>query len=646
MSLLDHLLGKPLASADEEGEKIGVLAGVPILGLDGLSSAAYGPEAALTILLPLGAIGLNYIGPITLIILALLTILYFSYRQTIAAYPTGGGSYTVAKENLGTQAGLLAAAALMLDYVLNVAVGISAGIGALVSAVPSLQPHILVLCLATLGLITLVNLRGLRESGVAFAVPTYLFVGMLSLVLMIGLSKLLSSGGHATPVVAPPALPPPSGEHLLLWWLLLRSFASGCTAMTGVEAVSNGVSAFKDPSVKNAQKTLTAIVVILGWLLAGIAYLAHAYHIGAMDQDKPGYQSIISQLVVAIVGRGMLYYITIGSVLVVLALSANTSFAGFPRLCRLIAHDDFLPHSFALRGRRLVYSTGIFILAGLSALLLIAFGGITDRLIPLFAVGAFLAFTMSQAGMVMHWRRVGGKNSGTSLLVNGLGALCTVVALGIILVAKFVEGAWVTVLLIPALLALFNAVKRHYDYVGRQISCPRPLNLTNIEPPVVVVPLEGWNILTERALRFGLKLSPDVLCVHITVDEEEHEDLKAEWAQYVEEPTRRAGLPVPQLVVLPSPYRKLLAPLLKYITEVKERYPNRPVAVIVPELVESKWYQFLLHNQRAAQLKTALLLLGDKRVVVINTPWYLSEDSQSCLPSDERPKRLSRSGTG
>lgn len=638
MSILDQILGKPLASSEEEGQKIGVLSGVPILGLDGLSSAAYGPEAALTILLPLGALGLNYIGPITLIILALLTILYFSYRQTIVAYPSGGGSYTVAKENLGTQAGLLAAAALMLDYVLNVAVGISAGIGALVSAVPQLHPYILLLCLATLALITLVNLRGLRESGLVFALPTYLFVGMLLLVLLIGFYKMFTSGGHPTPLVPVPILPPASGTPpvgLLLWWMLLRSFASGCTAMTGVEAVSNGVSAFADPAVKNAQRTLTAIVVILGLLLAGIAYLSHAYGIGAMDADNPQYQSIISQLVTAVVGKGILYYITIGSVLVVLSLSANTSFAGFPRLCRLIASDDFMPHSFALRGRRLVYSTGIMILAGLSALLLIAFGGITDRLIPLFAVGAFLAFTLSQAGMVMHWRRQKAGHATISLLINGLGALCTLVALLIIMVAKFVEGAWITVLLIPTLMFFFNRVKNHYERVDRQISCPRPLNLKNIEPPVIVVPLEGWNILTERALRFGLKLSPDVIGVHVGIEDNEAEEavkLQSDWATYVASPAQAAGLTVPTLKLIPSPYRRLFTPLLDYINQLKEQYPDRSIAVIIPELVESKWYQFVLHNQRAAQLKAALLLRGDRRVVVINTPWYLDEDSSNCLP--------------
>ena len=402
MSLFfDTLLGRPLSTREEEGQKIGVWAGVPVLGLDGLSSSAYGPEAALAILLPLGSLGLAYLVPITGLILALLAILYFSYRQTITAYPNGGGSYIVARENLGQNAGLLAAAALMVDYVLNVAVGISAGVAALTSAAPALQSHTLALCLGVLALITVVNLRGVSESGLVFGVPTYVFILSLGGVLLWGVIKAATSGGHPAAVIAPPALPATAGTVGL--WILLRSFASGCTAMTGVEAVSNGIGAFAQPAVRRAQATLTAIIAILGLLLAGIAVLCRAYGVGAMDEAQPGYQSVLSQLVAAVAGRGAVYYVTMGSVLFVLCLSANTSFAGFPRLCQMVAHDGFLPHIFGQLGRRLVYSAGILILSALSGVLLVIFGGITDRLIPLFAVGAFAAFTLSQAGMVRHW---------------------------------------------------------------------------------------------------------------------------------------------------------------------------------------------------------------------------------------------------
>jgi amino acid transporter len=635
MPLLDKVLGRRLATHEEEEQKVGVFAGIPMLGLDALSSSAYGPEAALTILLPLGAAGLAYLAPITLIILLLLAVLFFSYRQTIAAYPGGGGSYTVAKENLGTWPGLLAAAALLLDYILNVAVGISAGVGALVSAFPGLHGHVLALCLVTLVLIAFINLRGVRESGVAFALPTYLFVGTLFVTLAIGIVKTLFSGGHPVPVTPPPALP--AGVVGAGAWLLMRAFASGCTAMTGVEAVSNGVSAFRKPSIVYAQRTLAAIVLILGVLLAGIAFLARAYHIGATDPDNPAYQSMISQLVGAIMGHGLFYYVTIGSVLSVLALSANTSFADFPRLCRLLAQDDFLPHAFSNRGRRLVYSWGIAILSTFAALLLIAFGGITDRLIPLFAVGAFLAFTLSQAGMVVHWKRAGDKKAFTSLLINAVGAISTAIALTVVIAAKFVEGAWITLLIIPILLTMFHAVSKHYASVAQFIQCPRPMNVTGLQPPVIVVPIKSWSILAENALRFALRLSPDVIAVHIGGAEGEAYHLRTQWEQYVEKPIHDAGLPQPRLMVLASPYRRLFTPLFTYINQLKEENPGRIIAVIIPELVESHWYQYLLHNQRATGLKAALLLRGDKRVVVINVPWYLREHTVQIPRAEERP---------
>src|SRR5262245_22998832 len=406
MRLMDWLFGRPLATSEEKHQRVGVLAGIPMLGLDALGSAAYGPEAALMLLIPLGAAGVSFIVPITLVIIALLLIVYVSYCQTISAYPGGGGSYTVAKENLGTTFGLLAAAALMLDYVLVVAIGISAGVGALVSAIPELQPHILKLCLGILVLITLVNLRGVRESGLAFMVPSYVFIVSLLGLLAVGTVKALSAGGHPTPLGPPDPLP--AATATVGAWVILRSFASGCTALTGVEAVSNGVTAFRQPGTEYAQKTLTAIILILAVMLLGIAYLCQAYGIGATSPEEPGYQSVLSQVVAAVAGKGVVYYVTIGSVLAVLCISANTGFADFPRLCRIIAQDDFLPHVFAHRGRRLVYSQGILVLAALAGVLLVAFGGITDHLIPLFAVGAFLAFTLSQAGMVAHWWRESG----------------------------------------------------------------------------------------------------------------------------------------------------------------------------------------------------------------------------------------------
>lgn len=407
MAWLDFLLGRPLASGEEKSERLGTLSGVPIFGLDALGSAAYGPEAALTLLIPLGVGGIHYIVPITIVIIALLGIVYFSYRQTIAAYPQGGSSYVVARQNLGNFAGLLAGTALMVDFVLVVAVGIAAGVGALVSAVPTLQSHTLLLCLLVLLLITFVNLRGVRTTGAVFMFPTYFFILCLLVVLGIGLARMLFGGAHPAAIVAPPK--PSTAMQAASAWLLLRSFANGCTAMTGVEAVSTGITAFREPRVKVARRTLAFIIGVLALFLAGIAWVCSAYQVSATRPGQPGYQTVLSLMTAAVVGRNWFYYVTIASILMVLVLQANTAFTGFPNVCRAIAQDGYLPYSFISRGRRLVYSHGIYVLTILSAALLLAFRGVTDRLIPLFAVGAFLAFTLSQAGMVAHWKRAGGK---------------------------------------------------------------------------------------------------------------------------------------------------------------------------------------------------------------------------------------------
>jgi len=403
MNILDLVVGKPIRTSDERAEQIGPAQGIPIFGLDALSSAAYGPEAALSLLIPLGLAGVHYILPISAAIITLLVIVYFSYRQTIAAYPSGGGSYTVARFNLGPGAGLLAAAALLADYILTAAVGISAGVGALVSAVPSMLPHTVTICIGILIVVTVLNLRGVRDAGTAFAIPTYLFLGTLLITIGGGIVRVVLGGGH--PVPASPLPPPPHMTEAVSYWLLLKVFASGCTALTGVEAVSNGVKAFREPAVDNARRTLTVIIFLLAVLLAGISYLVNAYGIAATDPGAPGYQSVLSLLTAAVFGKGVFYYLTMASILFVLSLSANTAFADFPRLCRAISQNNYLPHAFGYRGRRLVYTYGIVALAVLCGVLLILFGGVTDRLIPLYAVGAFLAFTLSQAGMVVHWRK-------------------------------------------------------------------------------------------------------------------------------------------------------------------------------------------------------------------------------------------------
>ncbi len=491
------LFGRPLATSEERAEHIGPIAGIPVFGLDALSSAAYGPEAALTLLIPLGLLGVHYIVPISLAIVSLLIVVYMSYRQTIEAYPHGGGSYTVASQNLGQGPGLLAAAALMIDYVLTAAVGISAGVGALISAVPSLQPHTLELCLAVLLILTIVNMRGVHDTGVVFMIPTYLFTITLLIVIGVGSWHVFASGGHPQPVSPMPAIPSAT-MTMVSWWLLLKVFSSGCTAMTGVEAVSNGVMAFRDPTRKNAKITLTIIIALLAILLIGIALLCRSYGIAATDPNGTGYESVLSMLTRAVMGHGWFYYLTIGSVLLVLALSANTAFADFPRLTRAIALDDYMPRVFMLRGRRLLYSWGIYVLVILTALLLIIFGGVTDRLIPLYAIGAFMAFTLSQAGMVMHWKRQG--KAPLRMMVNLLGAVATGITTLVVLVAKFVDGAWITALLIVVMIVVMRTVKRHYEHVAREIDLNRPMIPVDVQEPVVVMPVDRWSRISEKGL--------------------------------------------------------------------------------------------------------------------------------------------------
>src|SRR5437764_201679 len=548
MKLLDLLLGRRLANREGASEKITALEGLPAMGLDGLASSAYGPEAALAILAPLGVFGLAYMGPAMIAVLAVLVILYVSYWQTIEAYPTSGGSYTVAHENLGADAGLLAATALMIDYVLNVAVGISAGVGALTSAAAILHPYTLWLCLGILVLVTLVNLRGTFEAGLIFAVPTYLFVLCFGGgVVLYGVYQALMAGGDPVPVVPPPAASAGAGAAVSLW-LLMRAFASGCTAMTGVEAVSNGVSAFRAPAVTHAHRTLTAIVVILAVLLAGIAY----------------------------------------------------------------------------------------------------------RLIPLFAVGAFLSFTLSQAGMAVHWARQPRDDRGrrrghhARLAINAAGAVATGASLAVILVTKFAEGAWITVLTIPCVLALLKLTKRYYAQIDRQLMEEGPIALDDVTPPIVIVPIGEWNRLAERALCYALRLSSEVIALHLTrLDgpgrEVAADQLRRRWRRDVERPARAAGLKPPRLVQIPSPYRSIVAPLLKFVLELREKSPQRALTVVIPALVEAHWWDHLMHTRRVHRLRETLLRHGGPRLAVVLVPWTLEEPHpEAVIAAEEPPRKLAR----
>jgi amino acid transporter len=625
MKVFDVLFGRPLASSDAQDEHIGVAAGIPIFGLDGLTSAAYGPEQAMFILIPLGYYGVqHYLMPIFGFILTLLTILYLSYRQTIAAYPNGGGSFTVASENLGDNAGLLAAAALMIDYILTAAVGVSGGVTALTSAFPRFLPHQLLLCLMILAVITLINMRGVKETGAVFMLPTLLFVGTLLATVGWGVYQTLAAHGHPVALAAPP----PEATKLetftpwLLVFLLLKAFSSGCAAMTGVEAVSNGVTAFKEPRSENANRALTIIIALLIVMLAGLSYVARSYGVTAMDPDNHNYQSVLSIEVAAVFGRAWFYFLTMGSVLAALSFSANTAFADFPRMARAIAGKDYLPHVFLLRGRRLLFSHGIYALTGFTALILIIFDGVTDRLIPLYAIGAFLAFTLSQAGMVRHWHKtMDAKHRHVKMFINGLGAVATGITLVVVLVSKFLAGAWVTAILVPLLIAMMYGVKRHYTRVRAETIDLTPLRLTGLEPPIVVIPMAGWDKITEKAMRFGMLMSPVVKVVH--VDSDDADALGRVWEQMVLVPVRESKMVEPELVTLKSTYRTVLSPLMDYVLQLEDDNPGRKIAVLLPELVVKHWWENLLHGQRVQLLKLLLLLKGNQRIVVVNIPWYL-----------------------
>jgi amino acid transporter len=621
MSIAQLLFGKPLATEEGAGERVGPLAGVGILGLDALASACYGPEALLTVLLPAGRPGLRYMPLVTAVIVGLLAVVFFSYRQTLRAYPSGGGAYAVAKENLGTSAALFAAAALCLDYLLNAAVGISAGVAALCSAVPQLLPHTLPLCLALLLILTVINLRGVRATGFLFMVPTYAFVMCLLTLVGIGAFKLELTRDFPRFE----SVPAQAGVSPVSAWVLVRAFANGCTAMTGVEAVSNGVPIFREPSVVGARRTLTLIILILAMLLIGITFLCVGFGITATPPGRPGYESVISRVVATAVGRGLFYQVTLASVIAVLALSANTSFAAFPALCRFLAADRFLPEAFQHRGRRLSLSFGIVVLAALAAVLLVAFGGVTDALIPLFAVGALLAFTMSQAGMVAHWRKQPGAGATKSMWLNGVGALATGSTLLVVLSSKLVEGAWLTVLLVTAMIVIFWQVRRHYEFLERVTRTDASLLVGLPQPPIAVVPLRRWDAISLKAMRFASGFAERVIAVQVLAGDAGEEELSQRWPTLALEPARNLGFRSPELEVLRSPYRQLLEPLLNYVLTLGKENPERQIAVVIPELVEPRWYQYLLHSHTAALLKTLLRLRGGPQIVIVSTPWYLKD---------------------
>ena len=602
-SLKRVLLGKPIPSSMAHHERLSRVTGLAVLSSDALSSVAYATDFILTTLVVAGVGAFSHAIPISLVIAALLAIVAFSYRQTIHAYPTGGGAYIVAKENLGDNAGLIAAASLLVDYTLTVSVSISAGVLALTSAFPALDAIRVELCLGCLAILMLGNLRGIRESGRIFAVPTYFFVFSIGVLIVAGLYRYAT--GHVVPVEAP--LPPEAGTAPLTTFLLLTAFANGCTAMTGVEAVSNGVPAFRPPESKNASATLVAMAALAITMFIGITVLAHAY--GVIPSPS---ESGVSQLGRAIFGSGtVIYYLIQAATMAILVLAANTAYADFPRLASIVARDRYLPRQFMNQGDRLAFSNGILVLSAFAAVLIIAFRGDTQRLLPLYMIGVFISFTLSQAGMVIHWRKTKEPGWKTSAFINGFGALVTGVVLIIVAVTKTLEGAWIVLLLIPLIVLVFKETRKHYEHVAAQLTlkgyapAPRAHN-------TVVMPIGGLQRAVVEALRYAETLSDDVRAVYVDIDPRATEQIKRDWLEW--------GGKV-KLIVLPSPYRSVMEPLLDYIKRVELERPDDYVSVILPEFVPKKWWQHLLHNQSALLIKGALLFRPN--LVVTSVPFHL-----------------------
>ncbi len=599
------LLGQPIPSHLAHHERLSRVTGLAVLSSDALSSVAYATDFILATLLVAGVGSFGYAMPISIVIAALLGIVAFSYRQTIHAYPTGGGAYIVAKDNVGPTAGLIAAASLLVDYTLTVSVSISAGVLAITSAAPGLHAYRVEICLAFLLVLMLGNLRGIRESGQIFAVPTYFFVVSIMILIAAGAFQYLT--GSVTPVQV--ALPPEAGHARLTTFLLLTAFANGCTAMTGVEAVSNGVPAFRPPESKNAAATLTAMALLAIVMFIGITFLAHAYAVVPTTTE-----SGVSQLGRAIFGTGTLaYYLIQAATTLILVLAANTAYADFPRLASIVSRDGYLPRQFMNQGDRLAFSNGILVLSAFAAILIVAFRGDTQSLLPLYMIGVFISFTLSQAGMVIHWRRTQTPGWRSSAAVNGFGAVVTGVVLIIVTVTKTLEGAWIVLLLIPLIVAVFKATRRHYLHVAAQ------LTLKGYAPPerrhnTVLIPIGGIQRAVVEALRYAESLSDDVRAIYVDTDAVATSQIEREWQTWGGRAT---------LIVLPSPFRSLMEPLLEYIGQVEADRPDDYVTIILPEFVPARWWQHLLHNQRALLIKGALLFRPN--TVVTSVPFHLTK---------------------
>jgi amino acid transporter len=608
--LKDLLIGLPLPTQRLHEKKLNKIRALAAFSPDALSSIAYANQEIYLGLLVAGSAGLVLAWPIGLAITGLLAIVAISYNQTIHGYPSGGGSYVVARENLGIGFGLIAAAALMIDYLLTAAVSLTAGVEAIASAVPSLWPHRVTVCLVLLGIITIANLRGLRESGTLMSIPVYLFLFTYIPMLVYGAFVLWRDGAVPLPVTVPAPIRP------VTTFLLLHTFATGCTALTGIEAISNGIPSFEAPETRNASRTLIVMALLMGLLFVGSIGLTQSFSIVSRPQE-----TILSALARHLLGNSAGYFLIQTSTMLILAVAANTSFAGFPRLAAILAKDGFLPRQLTGLGDRLVFTNGIVLLSGGTATLIIVFGGVSHALIPLFAVGVFLAFSLSQAGMVIHWWREHGRNWWLKSGINGIGALATTITLFIVGYSKFLEGAWITFFLLPVFILVFHRIRSHYIEVGYELSLQGlPPSLKPAPMPRVVIPISGVHRGIVNAVDYARAISNDVTAVYVELDPKEAVVVRKKW--------HRLWPDIP-LVVVPSPYRSVIQPILNYLDETDSQHNDGQLAtVVLPEFIPAHWWQGLLHNQTALLLKTALTYRRRHRgfqQVIIDVPYHLRD---------------------
>ncbi|UOF90641.1 APC family permease [Fodinisporobacter ferrooxydans] len=599
------LLGRPLKSSEMEAEKMPIWKALPILSSDAISSVAYGTEQILIELATVGAVAFNFALPVALVILLLIAILVISYRQVIQAYPQGGGAYMVTKDNLGEIAGRLTGVSLLIDYTLTVAVSVSAGVQAITSAFPFTVPYIVPIALALVWIMVWLNLRGTSESGTIFAFPTYFFIGCMLLIIAKGFYDLVLHGAQSIhPVHVPTAIP--AGLSL---FVLLKAFSSGCSAVTGIEAISDAVPHFRTPSQRNAKMTLATLGILLAIIFGGITILSLAYRVAP---DPTGHTSVLSMVTEQAYGRGAFYFATQIATTLVLTLAANTSFNGFPILTSIMAQDKNFPRMFANRGDRLSFHYGIITLGILSSILLIIFNGKTDQLIPLYAIGVFLSFTMAQTGLVRKWLKERQKGWTGKIFINGLGAIVTCFVLAIFCITKFLEGAWIVVCLIPVFLLFITKIHRHYDEVAKQLRIdlqdPLPQKGT-----VIIVPVAGIHRVVASTIAYAKTLSPNVVAFYVAFSEEDARRMEEKWEQWN---------PGVRLVIFKSRYRTITKPLVEFIERVDSRVANREtVMVLLPQFVTRKWWQQFLHNQSAFRIRS--LLLSRKDVVIATVPYHL-----------------------